>query len=109
MIEPILESTSNLFFRKDFPNISMWPSSASINDSMHLREVLFPAPLGPKKPKTSFLYTEKDTSFKALNPLNDFFKFFTETINSDIFLKQPINQKVRGNEPINSVGVSPKK
>ena len=51
----MLESTSNLFLRNDFPNISIWPSSESINDNIHLREVLFPAPLGPKKPKTSFL------------------------------------------------------
>ena len=83
-MDPILDNTSCLFLRNDFPKISISPLSGVIKDNMHLSEVLLPAPFGPKKPNTSFLKTVKETSSRALNPLNDLFKFLTDTIVSDI-------------------------
>ena len=36
--------------------------------------VLLPAPLGPKNPKISPTFTEKETSFTAITSPNDFVK-----------------------------------
>ena len=74
MIEPMFFNISDRFLFKGLPKISTLPESGFIKESMHLREVLFPAPLGPKKPKTSFLKTLNETLSNALNPLKDLLK-----------------------------------
>ena len=40
----------------------------------------FPAPFGPRKPRTSPAATEKDTPFTAWNEPKSFFRFFTSSM-----------------------------
>ena len=46
--------------------------------------VLFPAPLGPKNPKISPVFTEKEISFTAVTSPNDFVRDFVSMEYNDL-------------------------
>ena len=114
-MQPMLLRIWVRWLAKFFPKIAIVPLLGAINDNIHRIVVLFPAPLGPKKPNTSPLFTVNETSFTASNMPNfletkyedlmtDFNGTLTRIFKYYCFTTSMINTalKIAGNHNINT-------